>query len=236
MPGAEQFYRGEAGRAYHEGKRGIPAAAYPWVARARAARLAGHVAAGDVVFEFGVGQGWNLAQLNCRRRLGFDLAEDLEAAAQAHGIEFVRALETLPDGFANVVLCHHTLEHVWSPADTLRGLARLLTIDGRLVLVTPWERERRHARYNRAEPNHHLFTWSPQNLGNLMTACGFEVIEVARAVYGYDRFAAVWACRLRMGELGFRLLRAGLQCARPFHEVRLLGRLPQKSRGDPTDR
>jgi SAM-dependent methyltransferase len=221
MSATDQHYRGEAGRAYHEGKRAIPAAAYPWVARARAAKFAAQVSPRDVVFELGVGYGWNLAALDCQRRLGHDVGDQLAAAVSARGIEFVADWSSLSDAVADVVLCHHTLEHVWSPAETLRELRRLLRPGGRLLLYTPWERERRHARFDRLEPNRHLYTWSPQNLGNLAEACGYEVREVACGVYGYDRFAAVWACRLGLGEPGFRLLGALLRRMRPFWEVRL---------------
>jgi hypothetical protein len=37
-------------------------------------------------------------------------------------------------------------------------------------------------------------------------------------VYGYDRFAALWANRLRLGEPGFRTLRRLLQRLRPLRE------------------
>jgi hypothetical protein len=89
------------------------------VARTRAAKLAPYVRLEDVVLEFGVGYGWNLAALPCRRRLGLDLAEVVEPVVKQHGIEFFRSLESIPDRVADVVLCHHTLEHVLHPPATL---------------------------------------------------------------------------------------------------------------------
>lgn len=53
---AEQRYRGDSGRAYYEGKRSIPDAAYPWVARLRAAKIAPYVTASDTVLEYGEGR------------------------------------------------------------------------------------------------------------------------------------------------------------------------------------
>ena len=72
---AARHYQGEAGRAYHEGKRGLPAEAFPWVARLRAEKFAAHVRPSDTVVEFGVGAGWNLAELKCARRIGFDVSD-----------------------------------------------------------------------------------------------------------------------------------------------------------------
>ena len=104
------------------------------------------------------------------------------------------------------------------PPGTLDALRQWLTPAGRLVVYVPWERERSHARFRQGEPNHHLYTWSPQSLGNLVEDCGYQVIQAGVDVYGYDRFAALWANRLRLGEPGFRTLRKLLQRLRPLRE------------------
>lgn len=221
MDQASQTYRGEAGRRYHEEKRAVPPSAYPWVARARAQALSPHIRPTDTVFEFGVGYGWNLAALRCQRRLGHDIADAVALTVREKGIEFVADWSQLEDGCVDVVLCHHTLEHVLDPAETLRQLRRLLRNDGRLLLNVPWERERRYLRYRPEEPNHHLYTWNCQNLGNLVSAIGFSVTRVHAARYGYDRFAATAACRLRLGETGYRAVRFALHTLRPLWEIRL---------------
>jgi len=218
MSGTDERYRGLAGLRYHEGKRKIPDAAYSWVARVRAAKLASFVRLEDVVLEYGVGYGWNLAALPCRRRLGYDVAEAVAEQVRQHGIEFFQDEAQLPTGAAEVLLCHHTLEHVLHPPATLEFFHQWLSPKGRLVLVVPWERERNLRRFRREEPNHHLYSWSPQSLGNLVEDCGYEVARVGTWVYGYDRFAAVWANRLRLGEPGFKFVRKVLQIVRPLRE------------------
>jgi SAM-dependent methyltransferase len=224
MSCTEERYSGLAGRDYHEGKRALPDTAYPWVARARAAKLVPYVRLEDVVLEFGVGYGWNLAALPCRRRLGLDLAEVVEPVVTQHGIEFFRTPEAIPERVADVVLCHHTLEHVLHPPATLELMARWLPEAGRLIVFVPWERERRQRRFRRSEPNHHLYTWSAQSLGNLVEDCGYQVLHAGVKIYGYDRFAAVWACRLRLGEIGFGLLRRSLQLLQPLRESFVVAR------------
>lgn len=223
MSAAEERYRGDLGRSYHEGKRGLPPQSVPWVARLRADKLGRWMpSAAEVVFEYGVGSGWNLAALSCRRKLGYDVADFLEATLCSQGIECVQHPEVLPDGLADVVLCYHTLEHVLAPHAALEEMHRLLRSTGRLILFTPWERERRYRTFHREEPNHHLYTWNAQTLGNLVEQCGFRTEQTGVGRYGYDRFAAVWACRMRLGEAGFRWLRAALVAVRPLWETRVI--------------
>ncbi len=218
---ARAHYLGAAGRRYHEEKRGVPEAAWPWVVRLRAARFQPYVAPGDVVFEYGCGAGWNLAALPVARRLGHDVAEFLREGVERQGIEFVPDPAALPDGVADVVLCHHVLEHLWAPAAVLVELRRLLRPGGRLLVGVPCETGRRYRRFDPQEPNHHLYSWNAQTLGRLVTDCGYRVRRVNRGRYGYDRFAAVWAVRLRLGEAGFRWLRRLLITLRPCWEWRL---------------
>jgi SAM-dependent methyltransferase len=132
-----------------------------------------------------------------------------------------------------VVICHHALEHVLEPVAALSEMRRLLPPEGRLLLWVPFEDERRHRRFERDEKNHHLYSWNPQTLGNLVETCGFGVREARLERYGWDRFAAAWAVRLGVGETGFRLLRRFLVAIRPLREVRILAQaagVPQPPR------
>jgi SAM-dependent methyltransferase len=219
-------YQGAAGRAYHQSKREIPPPAFPWVARLRAGKLAPWVRPEDTVLEFGVGLGWNLAALQCRRRLGFDVAGFVASELRERGIEFVPRTQNLPTGAANVVICHHTLEHVMDPPGVLAEIHRLLRPDGRLLLFVPYERERRYRRFRPDEPNHHLYSWNVQTLGNLVQDTGFKVQTAGVGRFGYDRFAAVWACRLGLGELGFRCIRWMAHAVFPAWEVQLVALRP----------
>jgi SAM-dependent methyltransferase len=212
-------YEGAAGRAYHEGKRALPTVAGPWVARARAELFQPQVRPGDAVFEFGCGYGWNLAALRCARRAGHDVAEVVRPEVVAAGIEFVPETVSLPQSAFDVVICHHALEHVPDPLAVLTELRRLLKPAGVLLLAVPYECERRYRRFDPAEPNHHLFSWNVQTLGNLVTLAGFTLGKTGLRRYGYDRFAAKLAVKLQVGERGFRLLRGFGQTWRPLKEV-----------------
>jgi SAM-dependent methyltransferase len=222
MSDSVHHYQGEAGKRYHHEKRGVPATAFPWIARLRAAKFAPYVRSTDVVFEFGVGAGWNLAVLLCSRRLGHDVTEFLEPELRRHGIEFVSATPQLASASVDVAICHHTLEHVLEPAAVLRELHRLLRPGGTLLLAVPFEKERRYRNYHPDEPNHHLFSWNPQTMGNLVGETGFELDSITLGQFGYDRFASVWAERLGLGEPGFRCVRALAHRLKPGREVRVV--------------
>lgn len=224
MASTRERYQGEAGRHYHESKRAIPESALPWVARDRAGKLAPFVAAGSTVLEYGVGLGWNLAAIQCRRKIGCDVGEFLRPTLERQGIEFVINSQELPAGVAEVVLCHHALEHVLDPAAALAEMRRLLAPTGWLLVFVPLEREWRYRRFRREEPNHHVFSWNAQSLGNLVEDVGFTAQEVSVQRYGYDRIAAVWSARVGAGHWGFHALRATLRRLRPLLEVRLIAR------------
>jgi SAM-dependent methyltransferase len=227
---AERHYRGDAGRHYQESKRGLPEQAIPWVAALRTRKFAPGIRAEDVVLEYGVGTGWNLSGLSCSRKIGFDVADFLEPSLRALGIEFVADTKALPDGAVDVAICHHTLEHVLRPADALEEIRRLLKPAGRLLLYVPFECEARYEHFLPAEPNHHLYSWNAQTLGNLVEEAGFDLSEAGIAEFGYDRFAATWAVKLRLGETGFRWLRRMLHIVGPAFEVRLIAIKPSALR------
>jgi SAM-dependent methyltransferase len=217
--GPQSAYSGEAGRAYHEGKRSVPSESLPWVIRARAELFQPFVAESATVFEWGCGFGWNLAGLQCGRRVGHDISADLESAVNSAGIEFVRDTSTLATASFDRVLCHHALEHAPNPWPVLGELHRLVKLEGRLLLAVPFERESRYRRFDPDEPNHHLFSWNVQTLGNLLAAAGWHCDQLGLRRYGYDRRAAQLAVRLRIGERGFRTVRRTLQCVVPLYEI-----------------
>lgn len=218
-------YRDDAGKRYHEVKRGVPAEALPWVTRLRAEKFQAFVGRQNVVMEFGVGAGWNLRSLECARKIGVDVADFLGADLAASGIEFHSSLDAVSDRVADVIICHHALEHVLDPAATLRSLARILKPGGRLLLHVPYEIERRYRRFDPAEPNHHLFSWNAQTLAALATECGWKVETAGVGEFGYDRWAAVQALKFKLGEGGFRLIRRLVHLLKPGSEVRVVARL-----------
>jgi SAM-dependent methyltransferase len=216
---SEQHYRGESGQRYQREKRAVPERAYPWIARLRAEKFSS-IGVDDVVVEFGAGLGWNLANLKCARRIAIDLEDFLPWDLKKSGVEFRESAAALAENFADAIICHHVLEHVEVPTEMLQHARRILKPNGRLFVNVPFEKEGRYRRYDAAEPNHHLYSWNAQSLGNLMTSQGFQIQEIGIGQFGYDRFAAKLALRFNGGEGGFRMIRRLAHLLRPGLEVR----------------
>ena len=227
VPGpAENRYRGEAGRAYQEQKRAVPRAAFPWIARLRAEKFQANIGQSDAVLELGAGLGWNLAELKCGHRTATDLEDFLEPELKKSGIEFFSTSTILADRSFNVIICHHVLEHVEKPTEMLTEIHRLLRPGGKLLLHVPFEKEHRYRRFDPDEPNHHLYSWNAQTLGNLVSDAGFRILSAGVGEFGYDRAAAKWASRLHGGEKLFRALRRLAHMYRPALEVRIVAERP----------
>ena len=204
---AENAYRGEQGKEYH---RLLDAGAFACdvIARERVRKLQPLVGPGDRVLEYGVGNGHNLRRLRCAEKTGYDLNEAGREACENAGIEFITSREALAGREFDVVICHHVLEHVADPLATLREIERYLNTGGRLLLFVPFETRRRYRTYVPEDPNHHLYSWNVQSLGNLLALgeCAIEQIEVRP--FSYERRLAFLA-RLGMPayRLGLRALR-----------------------------
>lgn len=216
---AHSTYIGEGSKSYHHEKRSVPDQALPWVIRSRSRLFQPHIQPTDHVLEWGCGFGWNLAGLRCSRRCGYDLASQLEGVVQSLGVEFLCRTQDIPDGSFQVVLCHHVLEHVPDPLMVLAEIRRLLSPSGKLLLAVPFERHRRYRHYDPAEPNHHLFSWNVQTLGNLLQVAGYRVQQIGLRSYGYERRAAQWAVRWKLGEAGYSWLRRLIWVRLPIHEI-----------------
>lgn len=214
-------YQGNEGKAYHR-KHDVPQAAQKWIARYRTEKLAPYINLDDIVLEYGVGSGWNLEAISCKQRLGHDLSSFLENQLSEKGIKFIADTNDLAEGSIDTIICHHVLEHTLDPANVLLEIRRLLRNGGKLVLFVPYERERRSRAFNPNEPNHHLFSWNVQTLGNLVCDMGFSIQQAGIGRYGWDRFLAVLALQLKIGAAGFRCLKKLALAVHPLWEVRIV--------------
>ena len=117
-----------------------------------------------------------LSELNVHSALLYTpTASKVILAAKENGIETFATLEEMPVFSVDVVISNHALEHVHDPLGVLQKICRTLRPGGRLVLVTPFERS---TRWKPGDINQHLYTWSPMNLGNLVSLAGFNVESV----------------------------------------------------------
>jgi SAM-dependent methyltransferase len=132
------------------------------------------------VLDFGMGWGaWcRMAQAYGYEVTGFELSRSRRDYARARGIRVVDSLEAL-ERF-DYVNCHHTLEHVPDPRETLERIAGALAPGGLLHLCVPDGRdaERRlrepgwHAAKDALHPLEHLSCFTAGTLERLAAGVG----------------------------------------------------------------
>ncbi|NND01344.1 MAG: class I SAM-dependent methyltransferase [Acidimicrobiia bacterium] len=140
------------------------------------------------VFEFGVGTGVNLAQLEVAERAGFDISETAAELSRQQGITVFPDQQSVPRGHFDVVVCRHVLEHVPDPTQVLDYLSATLAPGGRLLLILPVESRPRHMRrLPEKDVNQHLFNWKLNHIANLLRVCGMEVESFTYQWYSMQR-------------------------------------------------
>jgi SAM-dependent methyltransferase len=97
------------------------------------------------------------------------------AEAARNGVTTVRSADEVEDGWANLIISNHTLEHCQNPLAELKGLLRKLAPDGIAVFVFPCEVAENA--YRAGDRNHHLYPWSPMSAANLFSEARFHVVE-----------------------------------------------------------
>lgn len=129
----------------------------------------------DTVVDVGCGGGYLLKELTCQEKRGVEPNPAAAETARAFGLSICATAEELPDAYADVMISNHALEHMRHPLQELRTLYNKLKPEGTIVLVVPCESIGVH--YRADDINHHLYSWSPMSLGNLLTEAGYELVE-----------------------------------------------------------
>lgn len=133
------------------------------------------------VLDFGCSAGYLLDHIQCARKLGVELNPIPRAEAARKGHEVYERTASVPDESVDVVVSNHVLEHTKYPLAELETLHAKLKHGGKIVLAVPCEG--RSLKFKPNDTDFHLYTWSPLNLGNLLTAAGFTVEESREYVH-----------------------------------------------------
>jgi SAM-dependent methyltransferase len=150
----------------------------------------------DCVIDFGCGGGFMLKYMDCGRRIGVEVNPAAARVAIQNNIECYADLGEVPDSVADVVVSNHALEHVPYPIQALREIHRTLRTEGHLVLVVPIDDWRKQTNFTPGNKDNHLYTWTPQLLGNCLSEAGFDPGEVSIRVLSHAWFPGyhrVWS-------------------------------------------
>jgi|GEM_PF-4837071 Methyltransferase domain. len=132
------------------------------------------------VLEFGAGLGQNLAGLRAAEKWAVDISEVSAAACRSQGVRWHASVADVPDGHFDVILAHHSLEHVPDPHATLISLRRKAAADGLLFLAVPVEDGAVPADVTRIDFQRHLYSWTPNTLKNLCLSTGWRPLWIKR--------------------------------------------------------
>ena len=205
MKTTAEHYEGMSGRSYYAWQRRTGLVGGHLEAR----KFSSSIGPNDTVLDFGWGSGAMLRSLACARRVGIDINPAARLEAATGGVEVYASLADVPPSSIDVIVSNHALEHVLSPYDACCQLLDVLVPRGRLVMCVPFDDWRTQRVYDPRDINHHLYTWSPLLLGNLLCEAGFNVELSAMLTHAwppkwrwldahlsngvFDRACAVWA-------------------------------------------
>jgi SAM-dependent methyltransferase len=184
-------YQGRAGEAYFAWQRDSANLS----ARLDPAVFQRFVGPEDAVLDFGCGTGALVAALRSGPKFGVELNEPARRVAAEAGITVVTGTGELPEESIDVVISNHALEHVLDPLAELRLLRRVLRPGGRAVLRLPlddWRTQRDPA----DDGNHHLYTWTPRLIANLLREARFQVERSEVVTYAWPPRSATLVDRL----------------------------------------
>jgi SAM-dependent methyltransferase len=143
--------------------------------RINARKFCHYIRPDDRLLDFGCGSGALLLNLSCKNKIGIEINPAARAEALKAGLEIYESLESITPKSIDIVISNHALEHVPYPLVILSGLFDCLISGGRLVLCLPFDDWRSQKTFVPVDINHHLYTWSPLNIGNLLLEAGYQV-------------------------------------------------------------
>jgi SAM-dependent methyltransferase len=194
-----------------------PEAVWPWLTELRAQKIQPFVTYADAVLDFGADAGWNIAGVNCKRKVA--CWADALNRSKAVEVERVRALAELPSESIDIILSHHSLGLLLDPHAAIVELRSKLKPGGRLLIFAPAETERSLRSLRAAESSRWHFTWTVQTLANLVEQSGYEYLEGEVTRWGSEVFAMRQLLRFGGGERAFRFWRKFGWWFEPFREI-----------------
>lgn len=147
------------------------------------------------VIDFGCGGGYLITNISCSQKVGIEPNRSAGVSAKqlgvTHFINSAAVTKELGTNFADVIISNHALEHTLNPLKELKDLHALLKPNGMIHFFVPCDSI--NYQYDPNDVNHHLFSWSPQNIGNLFTEAGYKVIYAKPYIHKWPPYYRVFA-------------------------------------------
>ena len=187
------------------------------------------------LLDFGCADGTFLRHLPAHERIGVEANPVARSRCQEickesmHQIELHESLESIKSNRVDVAISNHCIEHVLEPFNTMMNILRVLKPNGLFVLIVPFDdyRSQKNKSWKAGDLDNHLYTWSPMNLGNLMSEVGFKVEQITLHTRAWSP-KMFWLYRA-FGEPVFRIFCHLLGTYKRHHEVFGIGVKPVSS-------
>ena len=136
---------------------------------------------GQKVLDFGCGGGYLLSDFKNIHKFGVEVNEVASLEAKKNGLKMFSSSKDLPDNYFDLIISNNALEHCDNPLLELKELHRSLKKGSKICIAVPCDNIKN--KYLKEDPHKHLYSWSPSNLGNILSVTGFEVIESRPFLY-----------------------------------------------------
>ena len=182
----------------------------------------------DIVLDFGCGNGGmlHLLKKHVRRAEGLEVNPYAADTARSLGLKVYSNLSELPQAPAyDVVISNHVLEHIRDASTTLERVRESMKSGGILLMKLPLEdwRARDHRSWSKDDIDHHLQTWTPKLIGNVLYEAGYNV-EEAKVVTSAWHPKLFPLAKLGLGELAFW----ALAVLKKRRQLFVIGRVPRQ--------
>lgn len=127
------------------------------------------------VLDFGCGGGFFLSLFENIEKHGVEINPHARSIAEKNKIKVFKSSSEIPNEYYDIVISNNALEHTDNPLLELKELYRGLKKEGKICIIVPLDSI--NYKFEKDDKDFHLYSWSPMNLGNILTAAGFEVIE-----------------------------------------------------------
>jgi SAM-dependent methyltransferase len=163
------------------------------------------------LLDFGCADGAFLRHLPAQEKIGVEANPAARATCQKicdasrKRIQLHDSLETIQSNYVDVVISNHCLEHVLDPYHVMTNIWRVLKPKGLFALMVPFDdyRSSKNKTWVADDLDYHLYTWSPMNLGNLLSESGFKVQRISLHTRAWSP-KMLWINRL-FGEQIFKI-------------------------------
>jgi SAM-dependent methyltransferase len=136
---------------------------------------------GQKVLDFGCGGGYLLSTYENIEKYGVEINESAIEDAISNKLNIYKSSKDLPENFFDLIISNNALEHCDNPLVELKELHRSLKKGSKICIVVPCDNIK--SKYFEKDPHQHLYSWSPANLGNILSVAGFKILETKPFLY-----------------------------------------------------